>query len=265
MHVRGARSVPRLLAAAVLVAPTLVFVPGRADATHGVTIAGSGTQQSPYIYQGVPASITAGDTMTWLNPTTVNHTMTPTTSPDPNFRSHDLDGQGSYHEYRFTVPGSYAFQCKFHPATMHATFSVLAAPPPTPTPRPAPRATPAPSPPPTAVPAPRPAPTATPNQRPTTPAPRPSASPAPTPAPTPSAAPSPAATPAPTPTATASAVAGVETESATTSGDTLPTAPAPPLTSAPVDTGGPGLPVVLGLLAAVVALLGGALWLRRRA
>jgi plastocyanin len=259
MHVRGARSVPRLLAAAVLVAPTLVFVPGRADATHGVTIAGSGTQQSPYIYQGVPASITAGDTMTWLNPTTVNHTMTPTTSPDPRFRSHDLDGQGSYHEYRFTVPGSYAFQCQVHPATMHATFSVLAAPPPTPTPRPAP------SPPPTAVPAPRPAPTATPNQRPTTPAPRPSASPAPTPAPTASAAPSPVATPAPTPTATASAVAGVETESATTSGDTLPTAPTPPLTSAPVDTGGPGLPVVLGLLAVVVALLGGALWLRRRA
>jgi plastocyanin len=259
MHVRWARSVPCLLAAAVLVAPTLVVVPGRADATHGVTIAGSGTQQSPYIYQGVPASITAGDTMTWLNPTTVNHTMTPTTSPDPRFRSHDLDGQGSYHEYRFTVPGSYAFQCQVHPATMHATFSVLAAPPPTPTPRPAP------SPPPTAVPAPRPAPTATPNQRPTTPAPRPSASPAPTPAPAASAAPSPVATPAPTPTATASAVAGVETESATTSGDTLPTAPTPPLTSAPVDTGGPGLPVVLGLLAAVVALLGGALWLRRHA
>ena len=107
MHVRGARSVPRLLAAAaVLIALTLQPVPGRADTTHAVTVAGSGTQQSPYVYQGVPASITAGDTMSWLNPTTVNHTMTPTTSPDPGFKSHDLDGQGSYYEYRFTVESS---------------------------------------------------------------------------------------------------------------------------------------------------------------
>ncbi|HEX6493007.1 MAG TPA: AraC family transcriptional regulator, partial [Candidatus Dormibacteraeota bacterium] len=83
------------------------------------------------------------------------------------------------------------------------------------------------------------------------------------PAPSPSPSP-PAATASPAPTA-ASAVAGVETESATTSGGTLPTAPTPPLTSAPVDTGGPGLPIVLGLLALVVALAGGALWMRHRA
>jgi len=264
MHVRAVRSVSRLLAAAAVLA-ALILQPGsgRADTTHAVTIAGSGTQQSPYVFQGVPAGITAGDTMTWLNPTTVNHTMTPTLSPDPGFRSQDLKGQGSYYQYRFTVAGSYAFHCEIHPTTMHATFSVNPAPPPTATPRPAPRATQAPTTAPTAVPAPRPAPTPTPNQRPTTPAPRPTASPSPSP----SAAPSPSASASASAsaTATASAVAGVETDAATTSGGTLPTAPTPPLTATPVDTGGPGLPVVLGLLAVVVALAGGALWLRHRA
>jgi hypothetical protein len=67
------------------------------------------------------------------------------------------------------------------------------------------------------------------------------------------------------PTTTAPAVAGVESPDATTPGEPLPTAPTPPLTAAPADTGGPGLPVVLALVAVVVALATGALWLRRRA
>jgi plastocyanin len=256
MHARTARRGSRLLAATAVLGGLLLNVgPGGAASTHPVTVGGSGTPQSPYVYQGVPASIVAGDTVSWLNPTAANHTVTPSLTPDPGFRSHDLNGQGSYHEYRFTVPGSYAFHCEKHPDTMRATLTVTSAPPPAPTPAP------------TAAPAPRPAPTAVPTARPV--ATRAAATPT---APAGTAAPSPAATPVatPTPSATATprapaqATADAETETATTSGSTLPTAPVPPLTGAAVDHGGPALPLVLGLLVLVVGLAAGALVLRHR-
>ena len=261
MPVRAARRVSRPLAvlAAVLGALLQQAGPGGADATHPVTITGSGTAQSPYVYSGVPASITAGDTVTWLNPTTVNHTVTPTTSPDPGFRSHDLNGQGSYHQYRFTVAGSYAFHCERHPDTMHATLVVRPAPPPTPSPGP-----------PTPAPAPRPAPTPPPAAHPAasavptplrTPTPAPTRVPAATPTPAATATPSPAAAPPPIAEASPSA----DAESGVTSGGTLPTAPEPPLTSTARPDDGPSLALVLALVAVLLALGGGALALRRRA
>jgi plastocyanin len=265
MPVRAARRVSRPLAvlAAVMGALLQQGGTGGADATHPVTITGSGTAQSPYVYSGVPASITAGDTVSWLNPTTVNHTVTPTTGPDPGFRSHDLNGQGSYHQYRFTVAGSYAFHCEKHPDTMHATLVVSPPPPPTPTPGP-----------PTPAPAPRPAPTPPPAAhaaasavptpvRTPTPAPAPTATPVPAATPTPAAAvtPSPAAAPPPLAEASSSS----DLESGVTSGGTLPTAPEPPLTSTARADDGPSLALVLALVAVLLALGGGALALRRRA
>jgi plastocyanin len=234
--------------------------PGGAAATHPVTVGGSGTPQSPYVYQGVPASITAGDTVSWLNPTTANHTVTPSQTPDPGFRSRDLKGQGSYLEYRFTVPGSYAFHCEIHPDTMRATLTVTAAP------------TPAPTAAPTAAPAPRPAPPPAPTARPvaTAVAATPAAT-APTRSATLAPAATPAATPTPTPAATATpgalaqASSEAATGTATTSGGTLPTAPAPPLTGGPPDHGGPALPLVLGLFVLLLGLAAGALVVRHRA
>jgi plastocyanin len=257
MHVRTVRRGSRLLAiAAVLGGLLLTGGPGGAAATHPVTVGGSGTPQSPYVYQGVPASISAGDTVSWLNPTTANHTVTPSLTPDPGFRSRDLKGQGSYLEYRFTVPGSYAFHCEIHPDTMHATLTVSAAPTAAPPPAPAPR----------------PAPTTAPTARPvaTAVAATPAAT-APARSATPPPAATPAATPAPTPAATATpgavaqATSEAETGTATTSGSTLPTAPAPPLTGGPPDHGGPALPLVLGLFVLLVGLAAGALVVRHRA
>jgi plastocyanin len=251
MHAPARPRVSLLLAAAAALGALLQPGTAGAASTQAVTVGGSGTPQSPYVYQGVPASVTAGDTVTWRNLTTANHTVTPTLSPDSRFRSHDLNGQGSYHEYSFTVPGGYAFHCQNHPDTMHATLTVNPAPSPTS------------SPPPAAMPAPRPAPTSPLTGR--------AAAISPTAAPP---APSRSATPAPRPTATAPPVAvaqtpssdaEAETETATTSGSTLPTAPQPPLTAAPAaDHGGPSPPVALGLLALMVALTAGALALRRR-
>ncbi|HEV7467078.1 MAG TPA: plastocyanin/azurin family copper-binding protein [Candidatus Dormibacteraeota bacterium] len=252
MHAPARLRVSHLLAAAAMSGALLQPGPGGAASTHPVTVGGSGTPQSPYVYQGVPASVIAGDTVTWLNPTTANHTVTPTLTPDAGFRSHDLNGQGSYHEYRFTVPGGYAFHCQNHPDTMHATLTVNPAPSPTP------------SPPPAALPAPRPAPTAPPTARAAAISPT-AAPPAPSRSATP--APRPAATPPPVAVAeTPSSDAETETGTATTSGSILPTAPQPPLTAAPAaaDHGGPSLPVVLGLLALMVALTAGAVALRRR-
>jgi plastocyanin len=252
MHAPARPRVSHLLAAAAALGALLPPGTGGAASTQAVTVGGSGTPQSPYVYQGVPASVTAGDTVTWRNLTTANHTVTPTLTPDAGFRSHDLNGQGSYHEYRFTVPGSYAYHCQNHPDTMHATLTVNPAPSPTS------------SPPPAAMPAPRPAPTSPLTGR--------AAAISPTAAPR---APSRSATPAPRPTAatappvavaqTPSSDAETETGTATTSGSILPTAPQPPLTGAPAaDHGGPSPPVALGLLALMVALAAGALVLRRR-
>jgi plastocyanin len=261
MHVRTVRRGSRLLAAtAVLGGLLLTGGPGLAAATHPVTVGGSGTPQSPFVYQGVPARITAGDTVSWLNPTTANHTVTPSLTPDPGFRSRDLKGQGSYLEYRFTVPGSYAFHCEIHPDTMHATLTVSAAPAPAPTAAPPPA--PAPRPAPTVAPTTRPAATAVAATPPATAPPR-SATPVPAATPTPTLTPTPAATA--TPGALAQASSEADTGTATTSGSTLPTAPAPPLTGGPPDHGGPALPLVLGLLVLLVGLAAGALVVRHRA
>jgi plastocyanin len=247
--------VSHLLATVAVLGALLQPGPGGAASTNPVTIGGSGTPKSPYVYEGVPATVTAGDTVTWLNHTTVNHTVTPTLTPDAGFRSHDLNGQGAYLEYRFTVPGSYAFHCQNHPDTMHATLTVTPAP------------SPSPSPPPTAVPAPRPAPTLPLTGRaaaisPTAPPPAPSHSA--TPAPRPTA--TPAATAPPVAAAqTPSSDAETDTVTVTTSGSILPTAPQSPLTAAPAaDHGGPSVPVALGLLALLVALTAGAVALRGR-
>ncbi|MEA2670383.1 MAG: hypothetical protein QOG45_603 [Chloroflexota bacterium] len=256
MHAAARLRVAHLLAAAAVLGALLQPGQARAASSHAVTIGGSGTTSSPpYVYEGVPSSVTAGDTVTWRNLTTVNHTVTPTLTPDAGFRSHDLNGQGSYQEYRFTVPGSYAFHCQNHPDTMHATLTVTPAPSPTPSPAP------------TAVPAPRPAPTLpltgraapiTPTAAP--PAPSRSAAPVPRPTATPAASPAPVAA-----TQTPSSDAETDTETATTSGSILPTAPRPPLTAAPAaGHGGPSVPVALGLLALLVALTAGAVALRRR-
>jgi plastocyanin len=254
MHAPARPRMSHLLAAAAVLATLLPPGQDAAASTHPVTVGGSGSPTSPYLYRGVPASVTAGDTVTWLNQTTANHTVTPTLTPDAGFRSHDLNGQGSYGEYLFTVPGGYAFHCRNHPDTMHATLTVNPAPSPSPTP----------SPPPAAVPAPRPAPTSPVTARAAVVSP--TAAP---PSPSRSATPRPTATPAPpvaaTQTPSSDAEVETETETATTSGSILPTAPQPPLTAAPAaDHGGPSPPVALGLLALMVALAAGALALRRR-
>jgi plastocyanin len=264
MRVRAWLLVPCLLAATASPAvPSLDGEVAAAATTHAVTITGSGSGQSPYVYSGVPASVVAGDTVTWLNQTTADHTVTPSQTPDPQFRSHDLNGQGSYEEYRFTVPGTYTFNCIHHPATMHASLVVVAAPPPTPTPTTTPAPPPAPRPAPSVTPAPPPVHTATPAPSPRATAPSPSPSPSaqasPTAAPSPSLnqGPGPGATPAPTPEPVAQAP--------TASQSPLPTAPqAAPLTGAPPDHGGPSVLLGIGLVVAVIVLLGGAFVLRYR-
>lgn len=71
-----------------------------------------------------PASITvnAGDTVTWTNNDSVDHTVTSDTSGIFNMAS----APGSTVRFTFTTPGTFAYHCNIH-STMHGTVVVLAA------------------------------------------------------------------------------------------------------------------------------------------
>ena len=185
------------------------------------------------------ATISVGESITWLNTDPLNHTAT---SDDPGgFNTGVIPATGNK-TVSFAVAGSYAYHCSIHP-TMKGTIVVLGATatPPPPTPPPTPRPTPPPTAPPT------PPPTAPPTP---TPSPSPSPSPSASPSPPPSVTPTPAPTIAPTPI-------------------TVPTGVAAASPSGTVGTGpdlgsGPGSLIAAGGVALAVGLGGLAFYLYRR-
>lgn len=72
-------------------------------------------------YQFSPSTITvkAGDTVTWTNQDSVEHSAT---SDDGSFDT-GLMSQGKSGSVTFSKPGTYTYHCKIHP-TMHGTVIV---------------------------------------------------------------------------------------------------------------------------------------------
>jgi len=82
-----------------------------------------------------PESLTvkAGQAVTWKNEDAADHTVTSGTvkqeaagvkeGPDGKFDSGNLGGNKSF-SFTFAAPGTYAYYCKLHPATMRGQITV---------------------------------------------------------------------------------------------------------------------------------------------
>jgi len=192
-----------------------------------------------FAYVPTPITIRVGDTVTWTNRDSVQHSA--------RFASLGIGtailSMGQRGSLTFTTAGTFNYDCAVHGAAMQGTVIVLAA-----TPVPTPPPTPQPTPPPTAP------PTQVRTAQPTTAATVP-----PTSAPTepPTAAPTTAA-PSPTASATPSTTAETPTQSAS------PSPVAVELTPAPTPSSGSG-PLLIGAAALAVVALGAiAFFLMRR-
>jgi len=76
-------------------------------------------------------SVNVGDTVTWTNQDTANHTVT---STDGGPLASPSLGQGQSYSYTFSLPGTYSYHCSIHPM-MTGTVTVIGAAA-TPTPQP---------------------------------------------------------------------------------------------------------------------------------
>ncbi len=172
-------------------------------------------------------TVSVGDTITWTNQDPSQHSAKATGG---SFDTGALS-QGSAKTITFTVAGTFAYECAFHPSTMRGTVVVVVAP----------------TPPPTV------APTPVPTVRTAQP------TPVPTVAPTAQATVATIAPATPTP-----ATAAPATTAATS---TAPVAVASPATTAsatpPSDAGGPG-PLIIGGAVAIVVGLGALAWVLLR-
>jgi len=84
-------------------------------------------------FQPEVLTVPAGTAVTWANADGVDHTVTSgtvspaagsvTTSTDGRFDSGILAGGGRY-SFTFSTPGTYAYFCALHPATMRGQITV---------------------------------------------------------------------------------------------------------------------------------------------
>jgi len=203
--------------AALIISCGLIGLPLLADAaTSPVTIQG-------FAYSPTPLTIRAGDTVTWTNRDSAQHSA----FFNDGFKTPALS-QGQSASLVFGSAGTFNYICGIHGAAMKGTVIVQAA------------ATPAPTPPPPATPVPTPVPTPV---RTAAPTPAPTAPPTPEPTAAPTAAPP---TEAPTQSPPASATPAVAV--------TSPSAVAVPLTPVPAPNETPSALLIAGAAVAVVAL-----------
>ena len=77
-----------------------------------------------------PATITVvigkNNTISWVDQDSIPHTVTSLSGAPGSFDSGTLR-QGNVFTQRFTVPGTYTYDCSFHPAWMKGTIIVKAA------------------------------------------------------------------------------------------------------------------------------------------
>ncbi|MFI1073323.1 plastocyanin/azurin family copper-binding protein [Streptomyces puniciscabiei] len=110
----------RLLLAALLLASTVTFLtsrPAHAVSSYRVVMSG-------YAFSPRSLTITAGDTVTWVNQDQAPHDVKTTSGPE-SIHSPLLSKGGSW-SHTFTTPGTYGYVCTVHPG-MSAQLVVNAA------------------------------------------------------------------------------------------------------------------------------------------
>ena len=99
--------------------------------TQGITVkmaSGVGIQTNNLNFE--PATITVvigkNNTISWVDQDSIPHTVTSLAGAPSSFDSGTLR-QGNIFTHTFSVPGTYTYDCSFHPAWMKGTIIVKAA------------------------------------------------------------------------------------------------------------------------------------------
>jgi plastocyanin len=89
---------------------------------------GPTVEVTEFAYSPSAEEVTAGETLTWKNEGTANHTVTPEKSADGSspFESTQLE-PGETFVQTFNTPGTYAYFCSIHPDRMSGSIVVAAA------------------------------------------------------------------------------------------------------------------------------------------
>ena len=110
---------------------------GAADSKEDAAPAGAGGGQTVALkliaFNPERLSVAVGTAVTWKNEDASEHTVTSgvvnqgsggvTTAVDNKFESGSLKQNAAF-SYTFTAPGTYAYFCKIHPATMRGEITV---------------------------------------------------------------------------------------------------------------------------------------------
>lgn len=253
-HVRWSRrAVSGALAPAVALAAALLLGTGSVRAAvHTVAI-------SNFAFAPPTIIVNVGDSVTWTNADTEQHTVTPDKAGA--FKGSALIGTGNSYTVTFSTAGTFAYHCEVHPfmtgtvVVRGATNTAAPTPSPRSSARPTPRTTPGQTP--SARPTRSPSPTAPPSRTPvpSSPAPPPPASSSPA-----SSTAVPAATASPAAPATGDVGAVTGQSGTPVAGESPATATSP---ATPGSGGGDFLLLAAGAVVVLAVLAGGTRYLRR--
>jgi plastocyanin len=98
----------------------LVLLPAQPRAEETITITGDGSSV-PFRFEPTNATIKAGDKVTWVNNTKVEHSVTPDSGFQKRLKGKDIEASESYSAAIKTGPIKY--HCKYHP-NMKASITV---------------------------------------------------------------------------------------------------------------------------------------------
>ena len=122
---------PRLVPASSVGGTAEPTQPSTAPAGKTVIIvapSGSGINQINFSPPNIVLVIGVNNTIELKNQDTSDHTITSNPGDPVGFDTGDISGLSSSDPITFTTPGTYAYHCQFHPAYMHGTIIVVAAP-----------------------------------------------------------------------------------------------------------------------------------------
>ncbi|HKT37962.1 MAG TPA: plastocyanin/azurin family copper-binding protein [Ktedonobacterales bacterium] len=108
---------PAPAATATTAAPTATTNPPAA------TVKIVGASFSTYGFSPGSVTVKVGDTVEWVNNSTVPHTSTSDSGSALSWDSGAIDTGGGTFSFTFTKAGTYAYHCSFH-ASMHGTIVV---------------------------------------------------------------------------------------------------------------------------------------------
>ena len=98
-----------------MLAALLTFVAGGA---HAASPSETRVSINQFKFEPAVVSVAAGDTVTWVNADTEEHTVTAT---DRSYTSSGLEQTETF-SHRFTAPGTYRYFCALHP---HMTATIV--------------------------------------------------------------------------------------------------------------------------------------------